>query len=319
MQVAIFGGTGFVGSHIVDALVDNGMTPRLLVRDGSEARVRHAESCRLVGGDLSDTKAVEETIAGADAVIYNVGILREQPAAGVRFDELHVKAAQRAMALADRAGVTRFLLMSANGVKPRGTAYQHSKFLAEEHLRNSNLAWTIVRPSVVFGDPRGRIEFATQLRRDVIASPLPAPLFYPRLELHDAGAFELSPVHVENVAAVFCIALQRDDLIGETLHLGGPEQLSWRAILERIARAGGRRKLMLPVPAMGVSAVAALLDRFEHFPITRDQVKMLLEGNTCSSEDLVRLGIDPIAFDIKALAYLADNEQGGETWHRDAA
>lgn len=311
MRIAVFGGTGFVGSYLIDALVASGMQPSALVRPGHEDRLRHAQRCRVIGGDIGDLGAVTDAIDGADAVIYNIGILRERPAHGITFEALHDRAARHVIDAAVQLGVQRFLLMSANGVRPDGTAYQRSKAAAERHLADSGLDWTILRPSVIFGDPRGLMEFATQLRRDIIDSPLPAPLFYPGLLPVHAGAFELSPVHVEDVAAAFVAALNSADTVGETLHLGGPAALSWRQILETLAAAAGRRKRMIPVPALGVSAAAALLERFEAFPITRDQITMLLEGNSCSADDLRRLGIDPRPFDAAGLAYLDRARNGG--------
>jgi NADH dehydrogenase len=231
---------------------------------------------------------------------------------------LQFKAARRVMDIARHLGVSRFVLMSANGVEADGTAYQRSKHLAEQYLRDSGLDWPILRPSVIFGDPRGRMEFATQLHEEIIASPLPAPLFYPGLSPFNAGRFEMSPVHVEDVARAFLAVLTDDRQIGRILHLGGPESLSWRAILERIAAAVGRQKTMLPVPALGVSTAAALLERFERFPITRDQIRMLLEGNSCDSGDLVRLGIVPRAFDVETLDYLK-SDGGRSTWQQNAA
>jgi NADH dehydrogenase len=114
----------------------------------------------------------------------------------------------------------------------------------------------------------------------------------------------MSPVHVTDVAAAFVRALQDPETIGQTLHLGGPEAITWREILTRLAAARGRKKLMLPAPALGVMAAAALLDRFEAFPITRDQVRMLLAGNACAPEDLAKLGIEPRYFSTEALDYL---------------
>lgn len=113
-----------------------------------------------------------------DGVIYNIGILREFPRRGITFQALHSDAARRTMDAASEAGAKRYLLMSANGVKASGTAYQRTKFEAEQYLRTTALEWTIFRPSVVFSDPRDRMEFATQLLRDIIDAPLPAPLFF---------------------------------------------------------------------------------------------------------------------------------------------
>jgi uncharacterized protein YbjT (DUF2867 family) len=304
MRVGIFGATGFVGSYLVDALVEAGHEPVALVRAGHDGRLRHAERCELVSGDIGDDDAVARVAAQVQAVIYNIGILREFPRRGITFEGMQHEAVRRVVDAAGRHGAERFLLMSANGVERCRTAYQVSKRRGEQYLEASGLDWTIFRPSVIFGDPRGRMEFATQLKRDVIDSPAPAPLFYTGLLPTGAGSFEMSPVHVGDVARAFVTALARPETIGKTLELGGPARLSWRAILETIAEAGGSRKAMLPVPAFGVSTAALLLERFESFPLTRDQLKMLLEGNTCSSDDLRGLGIEPTPFDVEHLAYL---------------
>lgn len=304
MKVAIFGGTGFVGSYLVDALVAAGHHPVVLVREGSEHRVNQAEQCTLITGDLETQTAIEAALEGADAAIYNIGILREFPRRGITFNELQYQAPVRVIDAAVAAGVKRFLLMSANGVKEHGTAYQKTKYRTEQHLMETALDWTIFRPSVIFGDPRGRMEFATQLAHDVIDSPLPAPLFFDGLLPTGAGKFKMSPVHVENVAQAFVNSLDNDTAVGTIYRLGGEESLTWQEILSRIASVEGKRKLMLPVPALGVSAAASLLDRFEAFPVTHDQITMLMEGNICPADDLVNLGIEPIAFNAETLAYL---------------
>jgi NADH dehydrogenase len=179
--------------------------------------------------------------------------------------------------------------------------------------------WTVFRPSVIFGNPRGRNEFATQLARDIVASPLPAPLFYGGLFPSGAGEFAMSPVHVQDVAEAFVKALTTPETIDQVLHLGGPRSVSWRQILTDIAKAVGRRKLMLPVPALGVSAVAALLDRFESFPVTRDQLQMLLEDNTCGDGAFALLGIEPARFGPEQLGYLIDTDKDKEKCLKNAA
>ena len=304
MRVAIFGGTGFVGSYIVDALVAGDMQPALLVRPDHEGKVRHPDRCVVISGDIANQTAVEQAMEGTDAVIYNIGILRESAAKGITFEELHARAACRVIDSAKRLGIDRFLLMSANGVKEDGTTYQRTKHEAEQYLATSGLAWTVFRPSVIFGDPRGRMEFASQLMQDVIELPLPAPLFYPGLLPFGAGTFELSPVHVRDVSQAFVNSLDTDETTGKVICLGGPQTLTWRAILKIIAKAAGRRKWMFPVPALSVSMAAALLERYDDFPVTRDQLRMLLEGNQCDSDGLRNLGIEPTAFDEQNLSYL---------------
>lgn len=319
MKIAILGGTGFVGSYLVDALVASGHQPILLVRPGHEDRVRHPAKCISVTGQVGDSAAVSNALCQADAVIYNIGILREFPARGITFEELHFKALRRCVDAAQHLGVKRLLLMSANGASTGGTAYQRSKRAAEDYLAASELDWTVFRPSVIFGDPRGRMEFASQLARDVIDGALPAPLFYDGLVPRNPGSFCLSPVHVADVAEAFVRALGDRGTYRQTLHLGGPASLSWRAILETIAAACGRKKHMLPVPAFGISTAAALFDRFEKFPVTREQIDMLLQGNTCDSGDLQRLGIQPRPFDVASLGYLNAGQGRQSTWQKNAA
>ncbi len=304
MRVAIFGGTGFVGSYLVDALVAAGHHLALLVRPGSEDKVRHRERVRIVSGDISDPDSVRTTLEHCDAAIYNIGIIREFPSQGITFRSMQYEGAMRVIEAADDGSVSRFLLMSANGVKPDGTPYQETKYLAERFLAQSEMNYTIFRPSVVFGDPRGRMEFCTQLRDDMIRSPLPAPNFYSGSS-PKTGGFAMSPVHVLDVAQAFCRSLENEATHGKTMTLCGPEAVPWPEIIRRIARACGRKKLIVPVPAVLVAAATGLLERFESFPLTRDQLTMLLEGNTGdSSEVFAELRIEPTPFDQKNLAYL---------------
>jgi NADH dehydrogenase len=305
MRVAIFGGTGFVGSYIIDALIENGHQPVALVRPGSEDKLRHPNECEQVGGDIDDPDAIAETLAGSEAAIYNIGILREFPERGITYEAMHFEGAVRVIDAAQSAGAKRFLLMSANGVKPDGTGYQRTKYAAEQYLQGTDLAWTIFRPSVLFGDPRGRMEFATQLYQDLIRSPLPAPLFYGGLLPFDAGSFRMAPVHVEEVAAAFAKSLESEQAIGRIYPVCGPDALEWKTLIQTLADVAGKHKLSLPAPAWGVKIAASVFDRFEFFPITRDQITMLMEGNTCrDSAWSVELGIERRPFTPENLSYL---------------
>lgn len=305
MRVALFGGTGFVGGYLTEALLEQGHEPALLVRPGSESRVRDSQRCTLISGDIANATAVHSVLEGCEAAIYNIGILRERPSAGVTFEALQYQGARRTIDAAAARGVKRFLLMSANGVRPDGTDYQRTKYAAEEHLQASALEFTIFRPSVIFGDPRGHMEFATQLRDQMIRSLLPAPLFHDGWLPFEAGRFLLSPVHVRDVANAFVRSLAVADTFRQSFALCGPQTLEWRSIIQIIARACGTTKLALPVPAFSVRVLAALLDSFEFFPITRDQLEMLLEGNAGDSSALFALlGIEPTPFNEETLAYL---------------
>jgi NADH dehydrogenase len=307
MRVALFGGTGFIGSYVIDALLAAGHDPVALVRPGSEHKVRQAERCRLVPGDVDNPAAIVSTLKSCDAAIFLIGILREQPKQGITFEALQYEAARRVIDTATAQGVRRLLLMSANGVSAEGTAYESTKFRAERYLADSGLDGTVFRPSVVFGDPRGKMEFCTQLRDQMVRRPLPAPAFFTGISPR-RGTFSMTPVHVRDVAATFAGSIDDHGTIGETYSLGGPETLDWPEILRRIAEACGRRKLILPVPVLPVRIAATLLDRFPFFPVTRDQLDMLVKGNVVTSpRAFERLGIEPAAFSVAELSYLRDH------------
>jgi NADH dehydrogenase len=155
MRVGLTGGTGFVGGFLVDRLVELRHVPSVLMRAGSEDKLRHPRECRVTIGDLSSHTAIAETCRDCDVVIYKVGILREKRRKGITYEALQFEAVKRTVEAAPEIGVRRFILMSANGVKRGGAPYQDTKFRAEEVVRRNGLEWTIFRPSVIFGDPRG--------------------------------------------------------------------------------------------------------------------------------------------------------------------
>ena len=304
MKVAMFGGTGFVGSYIVDKLISEAFIPKLLIRKGSESKAH--TSCELISGNIQDKSAVRKTIEGTDAVIYNIGIIRQFPQQNITFNELHVHGVKSCIEVAKSIGVKRFILMSANGVKSNGTEYQRTKWQADELLIQSGLNWTIFRPSLIFGDPRGhgRPEFCTQIKKDMLSLPFPAPLFYKGIWPRNAGVFAMTPIHVENVADFFVKALNMENSKGKIYNLGGPETLTWKAIIHRIALASGKNTWKIPAPVHAVKIAASIFEKYEWFPVTRDQLTMLMEGNTVSENYFGPFSIFPKDFIKNNLGYL---------------
>ena len=295
MRVALIGGTGFVGSYLVDALAAAGHEVRLLVRPGSEHKIR--KKLQTVAGDVSTPGALEATLEDCEAVIYCVGLLREFPRRGITFETTQYQGVIDTVAAAKKVGVTRLLLMSAIGVKDPGTKYQSTKRRAEIHALESGLDVTVLRPSVIFGNPRGTMEFATQLNRDMVRPPLPAVNF---------RGVQMSPVHIEDVAAAFVAALEDRGTIGKIFELAGPEILGWGDMVQRIASATGKSKLMLSMPLWLMKIGATLFDWLPFYPVTRDQLTMLGEGNTGSSEILEELiARQARSFSAAELQYLA--------------
>ena len=297
MRVTIIGGTGFVGNYLIDALLEAGHEVRALVRAGSENKLLRQDAVSAIAGDLASSSALREAMDGSDAVIYNVGLLREFPRQGITFETAQYQGVVDTIAAMKDVGVSRLLLMSAIGVKHPGTKYQSTKRRAEQEALASGLDVTVLRPSVIFGDPRGTMEFATQLYREMVRPPFPAVAF---------PGVQMSPVAATDVADAFVAALSREDTIGKTYELAGPETLDWRSIVTRIAAATKGKKSMITMPIWLMRVGATLFDWLPFYPVTRDQLTMLEEGNTAppaALEDLV--GRKPQAMTTEALAYLS--------------
>ena len=309
MKVAVFGGSGFVGKYILKTLIKHNYKLYTFIRFGSEHKVEHLKELNIITGDITNNTAIEQTIMNCSAVIYNIGIIREFPKKGVTYQKSHYEYSKIVMDISKKYNIKHFILMSANGIKKDGVGYQRTKYLAEEYLKNSGLNYTIFRPSLIFGKPSGDKEFCSELRDAMIKPPFPAPLFFEGLNIFSAGHFKLSPIHVQNVADFFVKSIANEKHYMKTYHLGGLETFNWKEIIQLISKSLRKHKFMVPAPVLPVWILALLLDRFSLFPITRDQLTMLLEGNTCDSRELFKdFDIIPIPFTTKSLSYLRKND-----------
>jgi uncharacterized protein YbjT (DUF2867 family) len=307
MKVALFGGSGFVGNYIVDELLQTGHEPHVLVRPQNVSKLIQADKCTVYYGHIENDAVIIDMMKNSNAVIYNIGLIRQFPKKGITFEKLHYEGVNRTVKLAEKAGVKRYILMSANGVKMNGTPYQTTKYLAEQLLKNSSLDWTIFRPSLIFGDPRSSIEFCTQLKNNMLDLPIPAPLFFNGLIPKNAGSFSFNPVHVTDVAKCFVRVLEKESAIGKTYEVGGARTVMWKELIKTIASAYGKNKWTMPAPVFPIKTLAAILDRFAWFPITVDQLTMLMEGNTCSSKVFTEFEIETIHFEKNSLSYLVES------------
>ena len=304
MKIALFGGTGFVGNYIVKELLKQKYSTKVLVRKGSEEKI--LKECEIVLGSIDDHNSIRNTIQGCDAIIYNIGIIREFLYQGISYNELHYEGVKSCVEAATTMGVKRFILMSANGVKESGTDYQATKWKGEEVLKGSSLDWTIFRPSLIFGDPQSstRPEFCTEIKNKMLSLPIPAPLFYSGLLPLNAGSFCMSPIHVVNVAEFFVSSIEKKKCFNKQYNLGGLESYTWKNIIHKIAVSSNKSTWKIPAPIFVINLLASILGRFDWFPITSDQITMLMEGNIVDEYYFDEFGIDAISFDSNNLSYL---------------
>jgi uncharacterized protein YbjT (DUF2867 family) len=272
MKIFLSGGTGFVGVHLRKALLDRGDEIRLLVHKKGGSFEQGVEALE---GDITIPGTFSHALSGCDAAINLVGIIREFPARGATFTKLHVEATKNILHAARGAGVRRYIHMSALGSRPGATsAYHRSKYSAEELVRASGLDWTIFRPSIIFGPGD---EFVNRLAGFI--RRLPA------VPVIGDGMYRLQPIAVSDVARCFAMALEMPETCGKTYELCGPDRFTYNEILDTIGLVLGRpmvRKVPNPLAIMKV--VVPILQGFSFFPITMDQIQMLLEENICDSK-----------------------------------
>jgi len=269
-RVFVTGGTGFVGRHVLRALLAHGFLVRCLVRPGSEGDLRGFESIDRVPGDVLRIEGLAASAAGCAAVVNLVGIIRERAARGVTFDRLHVQATRNMLALAKEAGIARYLQMSALGARPDARSrYHQTKWRAEESVRQSGTRWTIFRPSVICGHGD---EFTTALA--AMIRRLPA------VPVLGDGMYQLQPIAVEHVAEGIARALLGDASAGQTYDVGGPRPWRFLEILDEIGAALGRPRVhKIHVPMAAARLATRALQWLPFYPLAMDQITMLEEGS----------------------------------------
>lgn len=275
MKVCLTGGTGFVGRAVVRQLVSNGHQVQLLVRPKHRAGPATPAAGPAVvvrEGDPLDPASLAPLLRGQDAVIHLVGIISE---CGCQtFEHVHVGLTRGVLEAARRAGVPRWIHMSALGTRPGAASrYHQTKWAAEELVRASGLAWTIFRPSLIYGPE----DLFTNLLARLAISPV--------VPVMGSGQGLLQPIAVDRVARAFAGALECPASVGRVYDLAGPERLTFNQVLDIILAATGRRRLKLHVPLPFARALAAVLEAaFPALlrrppPLNRDQLLMLQEDN----------------------------------------
>lgn len=284
MKIFIAGGTGFVGGHLTTELLKRGHELILLSHAGSGAT---QPGITLQQGDVTDPSSYQQSMKGCDAVINLVGIIREFPGKGITFERLHVEATQSMVQAAQHSGVLRYLQMSALGTRLDAVSgYHRTKWRGEEIVRGSGLAWTIFRPSLIFGP---KDAFVNMLAGNLRLAPV--------MPTMGDGNYRLQPIHGADVARCYADALDRPETAGQTYELCGEDRLTYRELLDAIAEALGKGHPWKPaLPLSLMKPIIKALQGFSVFPITTDQLQMLLEENICDGCWQKTFQFEPIRF-----------------------
>lgn len=274
MRVFLTGGTGFVGRQMIHELLERGHQVRALVRANGKPLPPEVET---VIGDTTNYNMLAGAAHDCDAIINLVGIIREFPTKNITFDLLHTQTTKNLIRLAEETGIRRYIHMSANGTRvDAATGYHQTKWRAEQTLRETALDWTIFRPSLIFGPDDLFVNMLAGLIKTLPVVPVMGD-----------GRYRLQPVHVNDVACSFVQALERNDTIHHTYHCCGPEQLPYDQVLDLIGQALGRSRPVVKLhhPLCLMKPIVSVFQHFRPFPMTRDQLTMLLEENICSNSN----------------------------------
>jgi uncharacterized protein YbjT (DUF2867 family) len=294
-KALVTGGTGFVGPKIVHALRAAGHNVRALVRDPSKATTLRNWGCDIAQGDVTDPASLHRAVAGCDIVVHLVAIIT-----GRRddFERIMERGTRDLAAAARDAGVRRFVLMSALGTGEETkdvVPYWHAKWEMEQTVKASGLEYVIFRPSFVFGRDGGVLPLFVKEVRYLPVTPIIGP-----------GTQRIQPIWVDDVASYFAASVDEPHAANRSFELGGPDQVTWTELYERIKRTLGKRRATVHVPLGLMRAGAALVENLPGAPVTRDQLTMLAHGdNTCDMTPALEtfgIGVTPLDEQIRRAA-----------------
>jgi NADH dehydrogenase len=288
--VTIFGGSGFLGRHLARALAKRHYRIRVAVRRpdlaGHLQPLGRVGQIHAVQANLRYPDSVAAAVGHADVVVNLVAILFER--GRQTFTAVHVAGAD-AVARAAAAAAARMIHVSAIGADANSPSqYARTKALGEAAVRAAVPGATIFRPSIMFGPED---DFFNRFAAMARLSPV--------LPLVGGGRTRFQPVFVGDVAEAIARAVDGDAPAGTTYELGGPEEKTFRELLEFVLATIGRRRLLIPLPFPLATLQATFLQYLPKPPLTPDQVKLLRTDNVVSAEamresrTLPALGIDP--------------------------
>jgi nucleoside-diphosphate-sugar epimerase len=277
MKLLVVGGSGFLGGYVLREAARRGHQTLALARSPEAARAVAAYGARPLAGDLDDGRHLDEAFAAARCeVLVCLASLGHGHGPGI-------------VAAAEEAGITRAVFVSTTAVTTAlHPPTRQVRLTAEEQIRGCELAWTILRPTMIYGAAGDRnLSRLLPLLRRAAALPVPA-----------TGGCLHQPVHVGDVADAVLAAVQRSAAIGSLYNVAGPEPLPFTELLRTCARAVGSRTRLVPVPLAPLVTLARCYELLSRHPRIRpEQLRRLAEDKAFPIDAAIRdLGYAPRSF-----------------------
>jgi NADH dehydrogenase len=275
--ILLTGANGFVGSHVLPALLAAGHDVRALVRDAQAGDAVHApltdadrRRVDVRKGDVTEPATLPAALEGADAVVHLVAIPRDSNG-GRDLLRVNTEGTRNVVEAARATDVRRFVHQSAMGVTDDPSLhYARSKARAEDIVRHSGLDWTILKPSLMWGEGDGFFSLIAMLARwspGVIAVP-------------GNGRARFQPLWVEDLARIVVEVLASSVTVGHTYELGGPRYWTYTEITREVLAALGKQRLVVPMPVPLIALVAGAAETLHlPFPVATDQLRQLKLDN----------------------------------------
>jgi uncharacterized protein YbjT (DUF2867 family) len=295
-RVVVLGGSGFVGSHLAAALSSADLERRVFVVTRRRWRAQHLfllPTVEVVEMDPYDGGALTRLFHGADAVINLVGVLNERPPR-ITFEHAHVDMARTVVASCRAAQVPRLLHMSAlNADRTGPSRYLKTKGQAEEIVSGSGLAWTIFRPSVIFGRGDSFLNLFARLMRSLPVIALAAP------------SARFAPIYVEDVVRCFIHALDDDATIAKRFDLCGPTVYTLQHLVEYVGDVTGLRRPVFPLGPTLSKLSASVLERLPGQLMSRDNLASMQKDAVCKGAFPPLFDVQPASLEAIAPLYLS--------------
>jgi uncharacterized protein YbjT (DUF2867 family) len=282
-MILVSGGTGFVGSAIVSELLRRGETVAVLGRDAAKIERQFGGRVVARAADVRQPDSLAAAMSGADVVINAVQFPTspiEVPRRGWTFEEVDFRGTVNQVNAAKAAATKRFVMVS--GVGAAADAKQHwfrFKWQAEQHLINSGLEWTVVRPTWVYGPGDQALNRLLGFTR-----------FLPFMPMFGDGKQAMQPVFIDDVGRVLADAALSPAAANQLFELGGPEVMSMNEVLETALDVMGRRRFILhqPIFAGRLLGTLASLQPFVTPPLTADAVDFIANAATADNSAVER-------------------------------
>lgn len=248
-MILITGATGYIGSHLVKRLVEQGERPRCLIRNKEKsARILPTDKIDIVEGATTRPATLPPAVRGIDTIVHAAFMTADRKEArNNRYKETNVYGTANLIKAARYAGVKRMIEISGLGTRPdKPGSYMQGRYLAERMLMDSGLDWTIIRPSVLFGKGAPFIKGLI----DLIHSA-------PVLPLIGGGKTMFQPIYVEDVVTVILKVLAEPERTNKKIYtIGGPEYYSFEQVFNELQKAlhTNRPKVYAPTPLVGIGA-----------------------------------------------------------------